>query len=125
MCMPAEGEPPKKLVAEFSLPEQPAPSTTNVTEVYPSATTLPENLLRFYIHFSAPMAQGQAYQHITLLNDAGKPIESPFHDLKEELWDREGKRFTLYIDPGRIKRGLKPREEARPLQRHSVRTLFS
>ncbi len=32
------------------------PSAT-VTAVYPSRSTLPENLLRFYIHFSAPMSR--------------------------------------------------------------------
>src|SRR5262249_32876469 len=31
-----------------------------------------------------------------------------------ELWDPAGKRFTLFFDPGRIKRGLKPREEVGP-----------
>ena len=29
----------------------------------------------------------------------------------KELWDREGKRFTLLFDPGRIKQGLVPHEE--------------
>src|SRR5690606_23802877 len=38
----------------------------------------------------------------------------PFLELGEELWDPTGTRFTLFFDPGRIKRGLKPREEAGP-----------
>src|SRR5581483_5374373 len=38
-----------------------------------------------------------------------------FLELGEELWDPKGVRFTLLIDPGRIKRGLKPREEIGPV----------
>jgi hypothetical protein len=98
-------------VFELPRPEQ-APAV--VRHVYPSRDTLPENLLKFYIHFSAPMSQGEAYEHIRLLDAAGKPVEAPFLELHEELWDRSGQRFTLFIDPGRIKRGLKPREEVGP-----------
>src|SRR5581483_747984 len=75
----------------------------------------PENQLKFYFHFSAPMKQGEAYEHIHLLNEAGKPIELAFLELGEELWDPSGKRFTLFIDPGRIKKGLKPREDLGPV----------
>ena len=87
---------------------------THVTAVYPSRTRLPENQLKFYLHFSAPMSRGEAYEHIQLLDAAGKPVSFPFLDLNEEHWDGAGKRFTLFFDPGRIKRGLKPREEVGP-----------
>ena len=85
------------------------------TAVYPSARVLPENLLRFYIHFSAPMSRGEAYRHIHLLDAAGKQVPDPFLELDEELWSGDGCRFTLLFDPGRIKRGLKPREEVGPV----------
>jgi hypothetical protein len=104
-----------RLTAEFSLPERSAQPTAIVTAVYPSASTLPENLLRFYIHFSAPMSRGGAYRHIRLLDPVGKPVVDPFLELDEELWSRDGRRFTLLFDPGRIKRGLKPREEVGPV----------
>src|SRR5262249_37612013 len=71
--------------------------------------------LRFYIHFSAPMSRGEAYRHIRLLDSSGRPIEDPFLELGEELWSTDGRRFTLLFDPGRIKRGLKPREEVGPV----------
>jgi hypothetical protein len=102
--------------AEFR-PLKPGPteSTTVVTRVAPSADTLPENLLKFYIEFSAPMSRGEAYDHVRLLDAKGKPIELPFLELGEELWDPSGTRFTLLFDPGRIKTGLKPREEAGPV----------
>ncbi len=81
----------------------------------PRATILPENLLRFYIHFSAPMSRGEAYHRIKLLDATGKPVADPFLELGEELWSNDGTRFTLLFDPGRIKRGLKPREEVGPV----------
>jgi hypothetical protein len=104
-----------RLIADFSLPEPSRQPIATVTAVYPSASALPENLLRFYIHFSAPMSRGEAYRHIRLLDAAGKPIADPFLELDEELWSGDGKRFTLLFDPGRIKRGLKPREEVGPV----------
>ena len=61
------------------------------------------------------MSRGEAYRHIRLLDGAGKPVDTPFLELDEELWLRDGTRFTLLFDPGRIKRGLKPREELGPV----------
>jgi hypothetical protein len=91
----------------------PRPATL-VESVSPSAEVLPENLLRFYFQFSAPMSRGEAYSHIRLLNAAGRAVADPFLELNEELWSGDGRRFTLLFDPGRIKRGLKPREEVGP-----------
>ncbi len=81
-----------------------------VTAVYPSADRLPENLLKFYIHFSVPMSRGEAYQRIHLMHGDEEVID-PFLELGEELWDHQQTRFTLFIHPGRIKRGVKPRED--------------
>lgn len=98
----------------FSWPRSSAGPTATVTAVYPSGQVLPENLLKFYLHFSQPMSRGEAYQRIHLLDPSGKPVSFPFLELAEELWDPQGTRFTLLFDPGRIKRGLKPREEVGP-----------
>ena len=101
------------VLAEFKLAKsQSAP--TVVEQIYPTADVLPENQLKFYIHFSAPMSRGEAYEHIKLFDATGKPIEAVFLELGEELWDPAGKRFTLLFDPGRIKHGLKPREDLGP-----------
>jgi hypothetical protein len=109
---PASGS---KVESEFIVPK-PAPANPTVVEqVFPSSDTLPENQLKFYIHFSAPMSRGEAYKHVHLLDEKGKEVENPFLELEEELWDRAGQRFTLFIHPGRIKRGLKPREELGPV----------
>jgi hypothetical protein len=99
---------------EFELPRPKPAAPTVVQHVYPSRDQLPENQLKFYLHFSAPMSRGEAYRNIRLLDEKDKIVELPFLELDEELWDPTGKRFTLFFDPGRIKRGLKPREEVGP-----------
>src|SRR5262249_27975304 len=102
------------ITAEFSIPKPPSTPTTGVRHVYPTRNKLPENQLKFYLHFSAPMSQGDSYRHVHLMDAAGKEVKFPFLELEQELWDPSGTRFTLFLDPGRIKRGLKPREELGP-----------
>ncbi len=102
------------VTATFALPPRNLTPTTVVTQIYPSADVLPENLLKFYLHFSAPMRRGDIYQHIRLLDSAGKAVELPFLEIDEELWNQDFTRLTLFIDPGRIKRGVKPLEEIGP-----------
>ena len=85
---------------------------------------MPANLLKFYIHFSNPMSVGDVYSHIRILDTEGNPLELPFLELGEELWDSESRRLTLLFDPGRIKRGLKPnRETGTPLTQGETYTL--
>jgi hypothetical protein len=85
-----------------------------VAHVYPSTGILPENQLKFYVYFSAPMQKGQAWQKIHLLDTDGARVVLPFLELDEELWDRENQRLTVLFDPGRIKRGLVPLKEDGP-----------
>lgn len=103
------------VVSYFSLPAENAAPATVVQQVYPSAAVLPENLLKFYVHFSAPMTRGAAYQNIHLRDASGAVIDLPFLELPEELWDASMTRLTLLIDPGRIKRGVKPLEDIGPV----------
>lgn len=102
------------LSSTFRLPELPLKPSAFVAAVYPSADELPENLLKFYVHFSKPMRGGRIYEHIHLLNEQGRPVELPFLEIDEELWDPAMMRLTLFIDPGRIKRGVRPLEEIGP-----------
>lgn len=102
------------LTASFQTPPRNATPTTVVSHVYPSVEVVPENLLKFYLHFSAPMSRGHSYDYIRLLDGNGKQIELPFLELDEELWDQTQTRLTLLIDPGRIKRGVLPLEEIGP-----------
>jgi hypothetical protein len=106
--------PAVELVKTLKLAAAPAGPSTKVVALYPTRDLLPENQLKFYIQFSAPMSRGEAYRRVHLLRQNGERVEDPFLELGEELWDPDGTRFTLFFDPGRIKRGLKPREEVGP-----------
>ncbi|WP_166821341.1 Ig-like domain-containing protein [Thalassoroseus pseudoceratinae] len=100
--------------SQFKIPAPKPTQTPEVTDVFPSGDTLPENLLKFYLHFSTPMQQGDSYRLIHLINDDGDEVELPFLELAQEMWSPDGTRLTLLLDPGRIKRGLKPREDSGP-----------
>jgi hypothetical protein len=103
----------KAITATLTIPKPDAPPAA-VTAIYPSADTLPENTLRLYLHFSAPMTRGGVYQYLKLVRSDGKEVEQPFLELGEELWNPDLTRFTLLFDPGRIKQGLVPREQLGP-----------
>jgi len=90
---------------------------TVVTHIYPSAGELPENVLRFYIEFNQPMPRGDAYQYVRLLSEEGKADPLPFVELDHELWNADQTRLTLLIDPGRIKKEVKPRIDLGPVFR--------
>lgn len=86
--------------------------TTDVVAVYPSVEELPVNQLKLYIHFSGPMSEGWAARAVHVRRaDNHEPLDGVFL-MEPELWDRERRRLTLLLDPGRIKRGLAPHEEA-------------
>lgn len=104
----------KLLSVTYSAPKPASSPLTVVTQIFPTTNIVPENLLKFYVQFSAPMSSGHIYDYIRLNDEAGKAVELPFLEIDEELWDPEMKRLTLFIDPGRIKRGVKPLEEIGP-----------
>jgi hypothetical protein len=107
------GAAPITTVAE--IPKRVVAPTTVVANVYPSTSVLPENQLKFYIHFSASMSQGDAFEHFALLDEKGARIDDPpFLIRSGELWDRDFRRFTLFFDPGRVKRDLGPSLEFGP-----------
>ena len=104
-----------RLVAKFVVPVSRAGPPARVAAIYPSGGALPENLLRFYLQFSAPMSQGGCYRYVHLRDEAGTEIERPFLELPQELWSPDGTRLTLLFEPGRVKRGLVPRAEQGPI----------
>lgn len=79
---------------------------TTVSDVYPSGPKLPENLLRFYIYFSAPMDSGDILSSIELVDDKGRVVEGAFLPNRYDLWSADRTRLTLLFDPGRVKTGL-------------------
>lgn len=107
-------DPPGPLVeTRVSLPGKTTPPTV-VAQVYPTAEELPANQLKFYLDFSAPMSFGDAYRHIRLLDQDGREVPRAFLQTAHELWDARRQRFTLILDPGRIKRGLRANVENGP-----------
>jgi hypothetical protein len=115
MLPPATANHSPDVLSTFRLPTKQHQLATIVARIYPSAKVLPANLLKFYLHFSAPMRRGHIYEHIQLLDEAGQIVELPFLEIDEELWNPEMTRLTLFIDPGRIKRGVQPLEEIGPV----------
>ncbi len=102
------------LEARFAIPKPQLAATARVDRIYPTANVLPSNQLKLYIQFSEPMSRGEAWRRIHLIEDRGKEVMLPFLEIEEELWDPAQKRLTVLFDPGRIKRGLVPHNEAGP-----------
>ena len=98
--------------SRFTFPRVSASAPSRIEHVYPTRSILPENQLKFYVHFTEPMSRGHAYDFVRLLDETGKAVDLPFLAISEELWDAAGKRLTLLFDPGRVKRDLKPRAES-------------
>ncbi|WP_055750857.1 hypothetical protein [Frankia sp. AvcI1] len=99
-------------VAELTRAGSDAAATTEVLAIHPSAATVPRNLLRAYVWFSAPMSEGQAAGHVRLVDDAGDVLAGALLATDQELWDAARRRLTVLLDPARIKRGLAPHREA-------------
>ncbi|MGR3513200.1 MAG: hypothetical protein ACU0GG_10570 [Paracoccaceae bacterium] len=85
-----------------------------VVAVYPSGDAIPENTLRFYVYFSAPMQPHLAAEKIKLINADGVEDTAAFMTFKQELWNADRTRLTLLMDPGRIKRGVAQNRELGP-----------
>ena len=82
--------------------------------VLPSADVLPENLLRFYVHFSQPMEAKDAQRHVRLVDGEGAEVPLAFVEIEHGLWDPRQTRLTVLLHPGRIKRGVAPGERLGP-----------
>ena len=96
------------VTATVGLPAADTTPKTLVSQVFPMADVLPENQLRLYIHFSAPMGLRGGLDFIHLLNESGKTVKDPFLPLDAEFWNDDRTRYTVFFDPGRQKRGIAP-----------------
>lgn len=95
--------------------DRPPATPTVVSSVSGLPDHVPENTLRFYLHFSRPMTRGEGLKHVRLATKDGDPVPDAFLDLAEELWSADGRRLTLLFDPARVKRELAPREQLGPI----------
>lgn len=86
------------------------PSTT-VTRMLPSAAELPENLLRIYLEFSAPMSREHGREFLRLEDERGQEVQDAFLALDVDFWSPDGRRYTVFLDPGRVKRGILPNDQ--------------
>lgn len=84
----------------------PASSSSASVELFPTATVLPENLLRLYVYFPRPMGPGVEASDIKLLDADGREIEQAFLPTRFGLWSPDRSRLTVLLDPGRVKTGL-------------------
>jgi hypothetical protein len=79
-----------------------------VTSIYPSGGVWPENMLRFYITFSAPMSRGHRTDFVHLLDEGGHEVPDAVLAAYSDLWNQDSTRLTVFFDPGRVKRGIGP-----------------
>ncbi len=102
-----------EVIGRVSIPK-PATQPARVLAIYPSTPVLPDNQLKLYLLFSAPMQGGEEiFSKIHLVDSNGTPAYLPF--VSQELWNRDYTRLTLIFDPGRIKRGVKPNVDMGPV----------
>ena len=94
--------------ARVTVPRAPATRTAVVRSIDPGGAWVPANLLRFSVTFSAEMEEGSADGHIHLRDASGEDLPGALFAMTPELWDRERRRLTVLLEPGRIKRGLRP-----------------
>ena len=112
------------IVAVVKLPKPDVESSTVVEQVFPSGDRVPENQLKLYLHFSAPMSHVDGLEYLSLRDARGRTIDAPFLPLGTEFWDPEHLRYTVFFDPGRVKQELELNERlGRPLRAGETYTL--
>lgn len=99
------------LVTRLSMPAAAPTTPTTVARILPTAGTIPENALRFYVEFSAPMSRQPGVDFVHLLDDTGREVTHAFLPLDADFWNRDHTRYTIFLDPGRVKRGILPNEQ--------------
>lgn len=95
---------------EFSI-ESAGGVPSSVVELLPTTDTVPENLLRMYIEFAQPMSRQPGTEFVHLVDDRGAEIKQAFLPLDADFWNPGHTRYTLFFDPGRVKRGILPNEQ--------------
>ncbi|MBC8088613.1 MAG: hypothetical protein H7Z40_15220 [Phycisphaerae bacterium] len=103
--------PDSATVLSVALPAAARRASTSVARILPSGDTLPENLLRLYLEFSAPMSRTGGLEFIKLLDDSGREVQQAFLPIESDFWNGDRTRYTAFLDPGRVKRGILPNEQ--------------
>lgn len=99
------------VTVEIGLPAGSEPPPVVVAAVYPSADEWPANLLRFYVHFSGPMARETGSGRVHILDEYGEEVPDALLPSTIDLWSPDQQRYTVFFEPGRLKRGIRPNLE--------------
>jgi hypothetical protein len=99
------------VTAELTLPAGEAPPAVEVTGIFPSAAEWPANLLRFYVHFSGPMAREVGAGRVHILDDTGEEVADALLPAAPHYWSPDQTRYTVFFEPGRVKRGIQPNRD--------------
>ncbi len=94
---------------EITLPEK--YEYLSVKAVYPSIKNLPSNLLKWYFRFSKPINESNVYDHIRFTDETGDTLTRVILPLNNILISDNGLLLTVWIEPGRQKRGLIPNQQ--------------
>src|SRR5215469_6062875 len=78
----------------------------HAVDIWPTANRLPANILRFYVQFSEPAEAVFDPAQLRLITATSALVPDAFLMLNEELWSPDGRRLTVLMEPGRIKRGM-------------------
>lgn len=101
------------ITADYRVPTVESP-TPRLTAIFPTSQRVPANLLKFYLYFDQPMREGRAiFDQVHIVDDTGKAVDDPWR--RQELWTDDARRLTIWIHPGRIKRGVNLREDLGPV----------
>lgn len=94
--------------ATIAIPDTNHSPSTRVSAVYPGSDLVPENLLRMYVVFSRPMGQQGGQDYITFFDDNGREAPDVVVPLATDPWNAERTRYTIILDPARVKREILP-----------------
>jgi hypothetical protein len=96
--------------ATLSTTPKDAGAPTTVTAIHPDMAEWPANLLRFYVHFSAPMARHNGVEFVRILDSHGIDVKDALLESPVDFWSADQQRFTVFFDPGRVKSDLVPNQ---------------
>lgn len=92
----------------FEIEKATSYETIEVLDIYPSSSEVPNNILKWYVHFSRPVNPVKIYDHIHFLDQDGQEIDRSILDLRAPLLSQDGTLLTIWVEPGRQKQLLGP-----------------
>ena len=57
------------------------------------------------------MSRASALGFVRLVDDAGREVPDALLELDVDFWNDDHTRYTVFFDPGRVKRGVRPNVE--------------